>query len=153
MEICEVILKNVEEKNPKLTTDDSKTPSILAAENQHFEICRLIANHCGRNSFKVRERKVYEPVTVKNDFAGRANYKKIERKTLSPVQKTFLQEISVIMENIRKDMLTQTIKHEKIVYNVKPVPKLMEQTASESTSDSEPTVSHKVNKSVKMNNE
>ena len=41
----------------------------------------------------------------------------------------------------------------KTVNNVKPVSKLMEQTASESTSDSEPTVSHKANKSVKMNNE
>ena len=44
LEICEFILKNVEDKEPRTT--NGRTPLVIAAENRHFNVCILIASYC-----------------------------------------------------------------------------------------------------------
>ena len=43
LEICEMLMENMNEKNPK--NNASRTPLHLAAEKGHFEVCRLIVEN------------------------------------------------------------------------------------------------------------
>ena len=58
LSICELILENVEEKDPKSYDDGyAKTPFDFAKSNGHSKICRLIKNFKGTSKSKRRKIK------------------------------------------------------------------------------------------------
>jgi ankyrin repeat protein len=50
LDICELILKNVVDKNPQ--NNAGKTPLTLASENDHINVCSLICQYLSKNENK-----------------------------------------------------------------------------------------------------